>query len=272
VVIVILVLLVIGYGILEEQVIRYRRPVAEINGERISAQDFRNFTKYYRYTIIRDAENNYQLASMFGSDQATLQSFLSQLQNSVQQLDTFVAGESAINQMVENALVMQEAKKRGISVSDEEIDQRLQEALGFSGTPIPPVPAATSTTAPISMVTITVTALTPTQHYRNLAIRRPWSQARRPAHGYPESSLIDAHALYLRVTKTFCYDGGSHLSSAETIRSIIENALYRERLQKEIVGVVACEEEQVWAQHILVEERRSKSQGKVDAGKIGFHC
>src|SRR5512139_2828904 len=73
VVIVILVLLVIGYGILNEQVLKYLRPVAEINGERISAQEFRNYTKYYRYTIIRNAEGTYQLAGMLGSDPNTLQ-------------------------------------------------------------------------------------------------------------------------------------------------------------------------------------------------------
>ena len=64
--IVILVLLVIGFGILQDRVLKYRKAVAEVNGERISAQEFRNYTKYYRYGIIRNAESNYQLASMFG--------------------------------------------------------------------------------------------------------------------------------------------------------------------------------------------------------------
>jgi parvulin-like peptidyl-prolyl isomerase len=291
VVIVILVVLVIAYGILQEQVIRYRRPVAEINGERISAQEFRNFTKYYRYGIIRNAESTYQLAGMFGSDPATLQSILGQLQSSVQQLDTFAAGETALNQMVDNALLMQEAKKRGISVSEEEIDVRLQEALGYyaSGTPTPTntsMPAATSTLSALQlgMIKPTSTAtLTPTPNItETLATATPTLEP-SPTPGAtatPESSPTPEPTAtpytfegYQNTYATVVADFETNFEvPPKTLRYVIETSLFREKLQKEIVGVLTCEEEQVWAQHILVEDEAlaNEIKAKLDAGEDWF--
>jgi parvulin-like peptidyl-prolyl isomerase len=273
VVVLTLVILVIVYGFLDQQVLKYRRPVAEVNGERISAQEFRNFTKYYRYNIIRNAESTYQIASMFGSDEASLQSFLSQLQTAEQQLDTFVAGESALNQMVDNALVIQEAKNRGLTASDEEIQTRLQEALGYyaDGTPVPTntvPPVATSTLSPaqISMIKPTATTtLTPTPSMtETLATAtptlEPTTAPTEPAE--PEVSPTPEptptpYTLegYQSVYATMAADFETNFEIPEqTLSYIIEVQILREKLQEQVLGVVPCTEERVWAQHILVED------------------
>jgi hypothetical protein len=119
IIVLVLVIGVIAYGILEQKVLRNLRTVAVVNGEKITAQDFRDYTKYYRYTLIRSAENTYQIASMFGSDPNSLQSFVGQLQGIAAQMDTFQAGETSLNNMVDNLLIRQEAAKRGITVSEE---------------------------------------------------------------------------------------------------------------------------------------------------------
>src|SRR5512139_4082529 len=139
VIVLILVLGVIGYGILEQQVLRNLRAVAVVNGDKIPANEFRDYTKYYRYTLIRNAENTYQIASMFGSDPNSLQQFVGQLQGIAAQMDTFQAGETALNNMVDDLLIRQEAAKRGITVSKEEVDQGIEEAMRYfpNGTPTP---------------------------------------------------------------------------------------------------------------------------------------
>jgi peptidyl-prolyl cis-trans isomerase D len=38
----------------------------------------------------------------------------------------------------------------------------------------------------------------------------------------------------------------------DTLRSVIETSLYREKLQQEVIGQIDCSAEQVWAEHILV--------------------
>jgi parvulin-like peptidyl-prolyl isomerase len=266
-----LVVLILVYGILDQQVLKYRRTVAKVNGENISAQEFRNFTKYYRYNIIRNAESTYQLAGMFGGDDATMQSFLSQLQTAAQQLDTFNAGESAINQMVDNALVIQEAKNRGITVSDEEIEKRLQEALGYfaSGTPTPTntvAPLATSTLSPTqqSMLKPTATTtLTPTPSLtETLATATPTPEptatptepAEPQVSPTPEPTPTPyTFEGYQSVYATMAADFKTSFQiPEETLRYIITVQLFREKLQEQIIGQVSCEDEQVWAQHILV--------------------
>jgi parvulin-like peptidyl-prolyl isomerase len=265
------VILVIIYGILDQQVLKYRRPVADVNGERISAQEFRNFTKYYRYNIIRNAESTYQIASMFGNDEATLQSFLSQLQTAAQQLDTFAAGESALNQMVDNALAIQEAKNRGITVSDKEIDERLQQALGYyaNGTPtptntVPPVATSTLSAVQISMMKPTATTtLTPTPSVTETLVTatpalEPTATPTEPAE--PETSPTPEptptpYTLegYQSVYATMAADFETNFEiPKETLRYIIEVQVFREKLQEQVLGIVPCEEERVWAQHILV--------------------
>lgn len=266
-----IVLLVIGYGILDQQVLKYRRTVAVINDERISAQEFRNYTKYYRYNLIRNAESTYQIASMFGGDETSLMSFLNQLQSTAQQLETFTAGESAINQMVDNALVVQEARKRGITVSDEEIEARLQEALGYyaSGTPTPantatPIltstlspaqlamlkPTATATLTPTPSLTETLATATPTLEPTALPTTSPTPDA-SPT---PEPTATPyTFEGYQSVYATMAADFKTNYQiPEETLRYIITVQIYREKLQAQVIGEVPCEEEQVWAQHILV--------------------
>jgi len=68
VIVIVLVVGVILYGILDQNVLKGLRTVETVNGEKINVNNFRAFTKYYRYTLIRQAEQTYQLASMFGQD------------------------------------------------------------------------------------------------------------------------------------------------------------------------------------------------------------
>jgi parvulin-like peptidyl-prolyl isomerase len=228
---------------------------------------------------------------MFGGDPATLQSFLGQLQTSVQELDTFKAGETAINQMVDNLLVVQEAKKRGITVSDEEIDTRLQEALGYfaNGTPTPtntPTPAATSTLSALQlnmiMPTATVT-LTPTPNITETQVAAtptPEPSPTREATATPEASptpqptptpyTLEGYQ-HAYATMAADFDVNFQIPTG-TLRYVIEVSLLREKLQKEIIGVIPCEEEQVWAQHILVpDEALAKVvKERLDAGEDWF--
>jgi parvulin-like peptidyl-prolyl isomerase len=225
---------------------------------------------------------------MFGSDPATLQTFLSQLQASIQQLDTFTAGESALNQMVDNALVVQEGNKRGIVVSDEEVETNLQEALGYfaAGTPTPTntaapyatstlssaqlgmlKPTATTTLTPTPSLTETLATVTPTLE--------PTAAPTEPAG--PEASATPAPTPtpftlegYQNVYATMVADFDTNFQiPEETVRYIVTVQLFREKLKEQVLGVVPCEEEQVWAQHILVDDAALAQtiKGKLDAGE-----
>jgi len=137
VIVILLVVGVLAYGYLDQQVLKGRRAVITVNNEEISVNEFRSFTKYYRYTLIRQAESTLNLIQMFGPEMS--QSFTSQLTQIQDSLDPFRSGQIAIDQLVDSTLIRQEAVIRGITVSQEEIDAYAQEVFGYfpDGTPTP---------------------------------------------------------------------------------------------------------------------------------------
>ncbi len=80
IVIVLAVVAVLLYGVLYERVIKQNRPVVTVNGERVSIKQFQGLARYLRFTLIRNANQNFQLVQMFGSDPSTSASFVNQLQ------------------------------------------------------------------------------------------------------------------------------------------------------------------------------------------------
>lgn len=293
-----LVLLIVGYGILDQQVLRFRRSVAIVNGERISAQDFRSYTKYYRYNLIRSAEQTYQFASMFGGDPTMLQNFASQLQSVQTALSPYNAAETSINSMVDNTIVVQEAKKLGITVTDAEIEAKMQEFLGYyaNGTPTP-TPAreleATSTLSPLqqSMLKPTATATPeatteitettpegtpPTTAETQVAATEtvestpagptPTAQTPTPSPSATPYTFEGYQNLYATVVADY---RDNYEIPEETIKYVVAIELYREKLRERVIGEVPCTEEQVWAQHILVPDQALalSIKSKLDAGE-----
>jgi parvulin-like peptidyl-prolyl isomerase len=295
------VILLIVYGVLDDRYLKYMRPVAHVNGETISAEEFRGYTKYYRASLIRSADQAYQFAQIFGSDPSMLQNLAGQLTQISQELDAFTAGEKALNQMVDNKLIIQEAKKRGITLNQADIEQRLQEALGYfaNGTPTPTntvEPAATSTLSPLQLsmmmptatvtpevtATLTSTLETTPQGTEAVATEAPTETATPTASGpteVPATATITPTATpytlegYQGVYATLVADYESNFEVTEDVlRYVIETEAYRQKLQEQVIGEVPCTEEQVWAQHILVPDAAIAKviKDKLDAGEDWF--
>ena len=294
------VILVILYGVLDQNVLKYRRAVADINGEKISAQDFRSFTKYYRYNLIRNVESNYQIAQMFGGgDPQMLQQFLGQMQQAAAQLDPETAGQAALNQMVDRVFLKQLAMEKGIRVTDEEINKSMQAWLGYypEGTPTPtqtyaPIPTSTlsptqqsmlrptATTAPTVSATAAVTAtdgLTSTQSAAITVTAEPEITATAASPITATATTIPptpAPTLtptpyteegYQNFYSTVVADFDANQIPEATLRFLFETDLYREKLMEQVLGEAICVSPQVWAQHILVND---PSVAAIVAGKL----
>jgi peptidyl-prolyl cis-trans isomerase D len=275
-----LVVLVIILGILNENYFKYWRSVAQVNNERITAQEFRSYTKYYRYNIIQSAQSTLQIAQMFGGDPNMLQNFLGQLQSAKASLEPETAAQTALNQMVDNDLVIQEAKKRGITVSAEEIEAKKHEVLGYfpNGTPTPTntrMPLATSTLSPLQLSLLKPTAtptLTPTLSLTETqalaatasAAVTPTEAASPTATGpiTPTSTPLPTATAtpytlegYQSAYATMVGDFNTNFEIPEsTLIYIITSQLYHDKLQEQVIGDIPCTQEQVWAQHILVQD------------------
>lgn len=154
-----MVILLVGYGFLDQNILQTKRAVATVNGEEITIGQFEARVRLGRSGLINQYAQYLQLAQSFGMDFETQ---LSQIENQLYDYEAF--GQSVLDTMVYELLYRQIAQEEGITFSAEEIEASIQEDLGYyaDGTPTPDSePAATvvevSTLSPEQLELVTVT-------------------------------------------------------------------------------------------------------------------
>lgn len=283
--IIVIVVGVLGYGILDQLVLRGMKPVATVAGEKISTNDFVSFSRFYRYQLIQQYNQTYQMAQMFGTDQT----YASYFQNSLTQIQTSLdtpatIGETVMNQLIEDRLIRQEAARLGITVTKAEVDSALQEAFGYyaNGTPTPAPTATTFLTPTISaqqaewIATLTPTvgveptaevAVEPTTAPTEVVVE-PTAIAATPTEE-PTSTpyTLDGYkSEYDKYMKTLSDE--AQLTDAD-LRRVYESNLFREKVTEAKVADVSQKQDQVWARHILVAtlEEAQQVQKRLKSGE-----
>ncbi len=272
IVVAVAVVLLVVYGLLSESVLKAAQPVAIVNGDRISTRDFQVRTKYARQNLVGNAVNTYQFIAALGSSPEIQANFASQLAQYQSQLDPTSLGQQILNELIEDKLIRQEAKRRGITVSQEEIDRALQDAFGYfpNGTPTSEPTVAilpTSTWSPLQMTLVPPTA-TPTQTPVPSATATPTATATLAptATASPVPSItptLEPTATpteytqqgYEDLFKTRSDDLKTSIGFTEKdLRSLAENFLYRRKVSDAVLADLGVKpaEDQVWARHILV--------------------
>ncbi len=159
--------LVIFIGaLLNDQLLVPNQAVAKVNNETITVAEFKNRAKLERALLINELNSAIQLFQNFGytSDQinqlVTNQTPYSTWYSELQVADQL--GNSVLNTMVEDELVRQKADELGITVSDDEVDAKINGFFGYDPTTTGVAPTATSspTVAPTALVSPTP-SLTP---------------------------------------------------------------------------------------------------------------
>jgi len=261
------VIAVIGlvlYGIIDQIYLQSRRPVAVVNDTKILTEDFQGQTRLARYNMIQSAFSVYQLAQFMGNDPNSLQPIVSQLQSIDGQLFPPVIGRQVLDQMIDDILIKQEAENLGISVTKEEIDQDIEQAFGYfrNGVPTPTTapelaPTSTLTELQISLIPATATpaedqAATSTQSRSDEDVD-PLSDAETPT-PQPSPTPISVQDFDERYDETISTLGNDYRISENDMRTAFESDLYKQKILEKIITDVACEKEQAWAFHILVDD------------------
>jgi peptidyl-prolyl cis-trans isomerase D len=247
-----LVVGLLAYGWAEESILNPRRAVAEVNGEEISSSYLQARYLLGRESLLGQANQILQLKEMFGSDP----SFSSSLDQQLSQIEAMLADvpslrRSVLDSVVDETLIRQEAKRRGIVVSAADVDAAVQEAFGFypNGTPTPvPTSTAGPTNTPAPTLTPTVgpsPTLTPTIAPSATPTAGPSPTPLPTPTPYTQQAFSENLTTYV--------DGleASGVTEAD-FRSQFEARLYQERLEQALQAEVTHEQEQVNARHILV--------------------
>jgi parvulin-like peptidyl-prolyl isomerase len=222
-----LVVLIIGWGLYDQYVLRPRKPVAIVAGVPIRLETYQNLVKYrrwdYRNYLSRLQEQKQQLAAS-SEDQSFLVQYIDQ---QIQQIQSELVNipTSTLDEMIDDQLVRQECARRGITVSTEEVQLKLEQQFGYDRNPPTPMPTPITSTEVITTTPEPTIAPVTTAQYGERSAS--WFQAMSTASGFTEQGF----------------------------RTLLEGSLYRQKLETILTSEVITTSEQVHARHILVQTK-----------------
>lgn len=273
--IIVIVIGLISYGVVQQYVIQPQQPVAKVADNSITTKQFQTYARYERLQYIQQYQQYQQFAQLFGSDQSSLsyiQQYLAQIQY---QLEPTTLGQSALDYLVANQLIQQEADKRGITVTDAEVEKSMQDYFGYypNGTPttepttkpvptstlnptqialVPPtataVPTATASPTPTITITQEIATLSPTEVITSTT-PTPTSTPLPTATPYTLSAYQNDIKTYMTNIHSF-----ADLSEAD-FRWVFRMQLLRQKVFDAITADVSRQQDEVWARHIVVNDQ-----------------
>jgi len=259
--VVVSIILILAYGYLDINYLQTRQPVAEVNGEIITLKEFQTRVVLQRNELISQYMQFAQY-QQFGLDVSA------QLQEVEFSLNTpAVVGQQVLDLMIFEILIRQEAEKRGINVTEQELETFTRERFGFfpDGTPVPTITPTQVTYAypTLSAAQLELVTATPVPTEGPTSTPLPTSTI-DPAFT-PEGTSTPVPTPFPSPTATpYTLEGFQNLYdellagmeelglTAEQYRGLFLSELLRSKLIAEVIGDLPREEELVWARHILV--------------------
>ncbi len=292
IVIAVIVVGLIIYGIVSQLIIQPQKVIVEVDDTTITVGQMESRVQYSRVQMLSAAYNYYemyQIYSMYYADYA--ESYLSSAQSYVSQLVQPVSlATEVLDDMIDDIIIRKEAAARGITVSQEEIDEAVKNMFGFfpEGTLTPTVTATILSTptyseTQLSLVTLTSTpsaTLPPTETPEVTATSTEGptdsdsevevgdSETEETLAETPTPELSPTITLTPTITPTptlytteiFAEDIEEYNDlyknynfNIDDLRYIIETQLLEEKLMELVTQDLVPFQEEVWARHILVE-------------------
>ncbi|HEX6385800.1 MAG TPA: SurA N-terminal domain-containing protein [Anaerolineae bacterium] len=150
-----LLALVFLFAAVNEFIIAPGRPVAIVNDEEITLREWQERVRFERAQRIVLLENQLEA---FGGDVGIVQQIAGQAIVELQ--DAEGLGQTVLNQMVDEVVIRQAAEERGITVTEEDVDEEITAAFNYFGGESPtPVPTLTATIMPTPSLTPIPTAV-----------------------------------------------------------------------------------------------------------------
>lgn len=250
-----LALLFLVFGIVYALFIQPNATVATVDGNKIVAKDFQKRARLEKSNL-ENALQFYQSREQQFGNQGIFTQQINQIQSTL--ASPFTLGQQTVDQMVQDILVQREAEKRGISVTDAEVEDDLRAQVAnnqgmvtgpqatatleawanATATAIlwTPTPAATPTITASAGVTVNA-VLTPTSTPEPL----------------PTPAVISDTAFTTGLEELATTVKTNSGMNMDEYRAVVRNRLLADKLSK-IIGTesVADTREEVRASHILI--------------------
>jgi parvulin-like peptidyl-prolyl isomerase len=259
-----------------------REPVAEVDGTVITTAEFQERVRLERVSLYNQLSQYQFFQQNFGMDTNQQQQEILLTLNSPQAI-----GDRVLSTMIDEVLIRKEAAERGITVSDEELETYIQEAYEFfpAGTPSPTVtpteivyPTLSSEQLTIYPATATATEAAtstpaPSQTPDPAVTSTPTATAAPPtptfvpelATASPTPYTLEGFEQRFNETREQFDEYGI---SEETLRTVYEMDLLRNKLQDALAENLERTELQALVRHILVdtEEEARAAYNLVNSG------
>lgn len=261
------VVLLLVYGWLDANYLQMNRAAAKVGDTSILVKDLEPRIRLRRQQLLDNYSQALQFQQFFGMDMSQ------QIQQIEFQLGSpeFI-GQSVLDEMINEEIIRQEAAKRGITVSEQELNARVEEGFGFfpNGTPTPSLtPTAfdlpTEPAEILEFITATPEATGTPQSTTTTepaaATLEPTATATlvptlTPTVGPTVTPLPTATPYTREGFEGLLTDTNENLAElgfgADYYRAFFETQILTEKLKEIITADVKPTEEQVRARHILV--------------------
>jgi parvulin-like peptidyl-prolyl isomerase len=196
-----ILVLLLGAGLVQELILTPNQPVATVNQDRITSQDYRKRVLFSWF------QSGNQVQDPQGS--------------SVQVLD----------QMIDEDLIREQARQRGITVSPDEVTQFIEQQFGYQSSPPTPTPTPPVSPTPLPSPT-------------------PGGSPTPTPLPTPTPMSLEA---YQTAYKNYLDQLNKATGFTEAdFRALAESDLLRQKLYDAVTADVPTTEEEVRAQHILI--------------------
>jgi parvulin-like peptidyl-prolyl isomerase len=196
-----ILVLLLGAGLVQELILTPNQPVATVNQDRITSQDYRKRVLFSWF------QSGNQVQDPQGS--------------SVQVLD----------QMIDEDLIREQARQRGITVSPDEVTQFIEQQFGYQSSPPTPTPTPPVSPTPLPSPT-------------------PGGSPTPTPLPTPTPMSLEA---YQTAYKNYLDQLNKATGFTEAdFRALAETDLLRQKLYDAVTADVPTTEEEVRAQHILI--------------------
>lgn len=249
----VLIVGVLGYGVVAERIIEPREPVAIVDETPITTADFEARVKFRRLQLRNQLNYLYQQQQAMAGQESesggqSLQDYFQQqinnLQSQLSPENAETLGEQVLDQMVQERLVRQEAERRDIDVSAEEVQSEIHANFGYEpdATPVPTVSPPVTATESLT-TSEAAPAPTPTQ-----------------------MTEADFRELYNQYMQQGLKPIGV---SEQQYRSWVEASLLSEKLQADMKEELPQQADQVKLQFLSVnsEEQADELADRLDSGE-----
>ena len=123
------IVLILAFGALSELVFKPNSPVATVNGQKIPVDDYQNLVNYNRYNYysnIASLQNGLEQLNTDPEQNSFLISFYEQQLSQVESA-LALAPQDSLDELIDAELALQKAEQEGIEVTDQEVDQAIDE-------------------------------------------------------------------------------------------------------------------------------------------------